>query len=58
MKVKEFINYRVGQDLAINTWLEEKGDTIEIVDIKYSVGVFQENNQEFSGVLILYKEKA
>lgn len=57
MKVKEFINYRVGQDLAINTWLEEKGDTIEIVDIKYSVGVFQENNQEFSGVLILYKEK-
>lgn len=57
MKVKEFINYRVCQDLAINTWLEEKGDTIEIVDIKYSVGVFQENNQEFSGVLILYKEK-
>lgn len=57
MKVKEFINYRFGQDLAINTWLEEKGDTIEIVDIKYSVGVFQENNQEFSGVLILYKEK-
>lgn len=57
MKVKEFINYRVGQDLAINTWLEEKGDTIEIVDIKYSVGVFQESNQEFSGVLILYKEK-
>lgn len=57
MKVKEFINYGVGQDLAINTWLEEKGDTVEIVDIKYSVGVFQEDNQEFSGVLILYKEK-
>lgn len=57
MKVKEFLNYQVGQDLAINTWLEEMGDTIEIVDIKYSVGVFQEDSQEFSGVLIIYKEK-
>lgn len=53
MKVKEFINYQVAQDLAINTWLEEMGDTIEIVDIKYSVGVFQEERQEFSGVLIV-----
>lgn len=57
MKVKEFINYQVSQDTEINKWLEEKGDTIEIIDIKYSVGVFQEEKQEFSGVLILYKEK-
>lgn len=56
MKVKEFINYQVAQDSAINTWLEEMGDTIEIVDIKYSVGVFQEERQESSGVLYSIKK--
>jgi hypothetical protein len=61
IQVKEFLNYQEGQDNMVNSWLKEKGDSIEVVDIKYSVGVFQAeaqngyNAQEFSGVLILYK---
>lgn len=60
IQVKEILNYQEGQENKINEWLQEKGDSIEIVDIKYSVGTFQESlaygsAQEFSGTLIIYK---
>lgn len=64
IQVKEFLNYQEGQDTEINEWLKEQGENIEIVDIKYSVGVFNTdeksgwNAQEFSGVLIIYKTKS
>lgn len=57
IQVKEFINYQEGQEYRINKWLEEQDGLIEIIDIKYSVGVFQETLDEFSGVLIIYKIK-
>lgn len=57
IQVKEFINYQANQDNAANEWLQEKGDTIEIVDIKYSVGALQAFNEEFSGILVVYKVK-
>lgn len=57
IQVKEFINYQANQDNAANEWLQEKGDTIEIVDIKYSVGALQAFNDEFSGILVVYKVK-
>jgi hypothetical protein len=40
IQVKEFLNYQEGQDTRINEWLKEQGENIEIIDIKYSVGVF------------------
>ena len=62
IRVKEFINYQdyqESQEQAVNKWLQEQGDAIEIVDIKYSVGAFQTDihnySREFSGVLIIYK---
>lgn len=57
IQVKEFINYQANQNNAANEWLQEKGDTIEIVDIKYSVGALQTFNEEFSGILVVYKVK-
>lgn len=57
IQVKEFINYQANQNNAANEWLQEKGDTIEIVDIKYSVGALQAFNEEFSGILVVYKVK-
>jgi hypothetical protein len=63
IQVKEFLNYQEGQDNEVNKWLQEKGESIEVIDIKYSVAVFQAeaqngyNAQEFSGVLIVYKTK-
>lgn len=60
-QVKEFLNYQEGQETEINKWLKEQGESIEIIDIKYSVGVFQSDEkagwlaQEFSGALIIYK---
>lgn len=63
VQVKEFLNYQEGQDTMINKWLQEQGENIEIIDIKYSVGTFQAessngyNAQEFSGALIIYKTK-
>ncbi len=62
-QVKEFLNYQSAQENMINEWLEEQGDNIEIIDIKYSVGMFSSDDrkgwdaQEFSGVLIIYKVK-
>ena len=55
IRVKEFLNHQEGQDTVVNNWL--KGANIDVVDIKYSVGTFQETNQEFSGILVVYKEK-
>ena len=63
IQVKEFLNYQEGQENKINEWIQEKGESIEIIDIKYSVGVFQAeaqngySAQEFSGALIVYKTK-
>lgn len=63
IQVKEFINEQEGQDTEINKWLEEHSESIEIIDIKYSVGAFQADekagwgSQSFSGVLIIYKTK-
>jgi len=63
VQVKEFLNYQEGQDTSVNEWLKGMGDTIEVIDIKYSVSNFQAdekagwNAQEFSGVLIVYKIK-
>jgi len=62
MKVKEIINYQNAQEDKINEWLS-KNPEIEIIDIKYSVGTFQESDnvgdaEAYSGVLILYKEPA
>ena len=68
IQVKEFLNCRKGgggdflrdsQYDRVNDWLQEKKDIIEVIDIKYSVGTFQESNrnsrQEYSGVLVVYK---
>lgn len=61
VQVKEFLNYQEGQENKVNEWLQEKGESIEIIDVKYSVGAFQSDEktgwtaQEFSGVLIIYK---
>ena len=61
IQVKEFLNHQEGQETDINEWLKDKGDSIEVLNIKYSVGVFQAdekagwNAQEFSGALIVYK---
>ncbi len=59
MKVKEFLNYQNAQEQMINDWLKDNPN-VEIIDIKYSVGCFQESHsgpsEEFSGALILYKE--
>jgi len=61
IQVKEFLNHQEGQETDINEWLRCKGDSIEIVSIKYSVGVLQGdektgwNAQDFSGALIVYK---
>ena len=60
IKVKEIINYQEAQDRKINEWLEENTN-IEIIDIKYSVGTFQESSsvggsEAYSGALIIYKE--
>lgn len=60
LKVKEFLNYQENQDEVINKWLSEN-ENINIIDIKYSLGCFQASKycnyaQEFSGVLIVYKE--
>jgi hypothetical protein len=63
IQVKEFLNYQEGQDYEINKWLKENDGKLEIIDIKYSVGVFQAESsngysaQEFSGALIIYKTK-
>lgn len=57
IQVKEFLNYQEGQDVKINSWLKEQGESIEVLDIKYSVGSFQADIQEFSGVLVIYKIK-
>lgn len=61
IQVKEFLNYQNSQEGLVNAWLSEKGDGIEVIDIKYSVGTFQESgeycSQEYSGVLIVYKIK-
>ena len=61
MKVKEFINYQEAQERKINEWLAENPN-IEIFDIKYSVGTFQQSDsvgdaEAYSGTLILYEEK-
>lgn len=60
VQVKEIINYQQQQDLKINEWLAAHQD-VEIIDIKYSVGAFQEDNScntaEFSGALIIYRTK-
>lgn len=61
VQVKEFLNYQEGQEEKVNEWIKGMGDTIEIVNIKYSVGCFAGDDkkgwdaQEFSGVLIIYK---
>ena len=61
IQVKEFLNHQEGQETDINEWLKDKGDSIEVLNIKYSVGVFQAdekagwNAQEFSGALIVYR---
>jgi len=63
IKVKEFLNRQEGQETEMNEWLKEQDKNIEIIDIKYSVGVFQADEkagwlaQEFSGALIIYKIK-
>lgn len=58
IQVKEFLNYQEDQETRINEFLKEKGDSIEIIDIKYSVGTFNvEPVKEYSGVLIVYKVK-
>lgn len=53
IQVKEFLCYK---DSDINKWLKEN-QGVEIVEIKYSVGCFQEDSREFSGCLIIYKIK-
>jgi len=57
VKVKEII-YQESQDEEINEWLEENPN-IEIIDIKYSVGTFQESGlgdpEAYSGALIIYR---
>lgn len=55
IQVKEFLNYQNGQENEINKWLKEMGEKIEVIDIKYSVSTFQNDCQEFSGALIIYK---
>lgn len=57
VQVKEFLNYQSKQEERVNDFLKEKGDSIEVIDIKYSVGTFKDPDQEYSGVLIIYKEK-
>jgi len=63
IQVKEFLNHQTDQDKFMNEWLREQGDSIEIVDIKYSVGCFPPDEamgwatQEFSGALIIYETK-
>ena len=60
IKVKEFLNYQESQEYKINNWLIENDGKIDVIDIKYSVSAFQNEDctvaQEFSGVLIIYKE--
>ena len=55
IQVKEFLNYQ-NQEKMVNDFLKEKGNSIEIVDIKYSVGSCGKFNQAYSGILIVYKE--
>lgn len=61
--VKEFLGYDEIQERAVNSWLKAKGDSIEIIDIKYSVSCIQSSlesmspSREFSGILIIYKRK-
>lgn len=61
MQVKEFLSYQEGQENVVNKWLQEQGEDVEIIDIKYSVSAFQldaqngYNTQELSGILIVYK---
>lgn len=62
IQVKEFLNYQNSQEETINKWLSANKN-IEIVDVKYSVSCFQEDNingwgsREFSGCLIVYRVK-
>lgn len=61
IQVKEFLNYQEGQENQINEWLQEMEDSIEVIDIKYSVSAFQTDEKngwdckEFSGALIIFK---
>ena len=61
--VKEFLGYEDLKERAVNNCLKEKGDAIEIIDIKYSVSCIQSTmesmspSREFSGILIIYKRK-
>lgn len=61
VQIKEFLNYQEGQDTKVNEWIKSMGETIDIRDIKYSVGSFPRDDakgwdmKEFSGVLIIYR---
>lgn len=61
VQVKEFLNYGdsySNHNILVNEWLREKGDSIEVIDIKYSVAVIQgDSPQEVCGILAVYKER-
>lgn len=61
IQVKEFLNYQESQETKINEWLVENNSSIELIDIKYSVGTFQDSTSnsahEYSGALIIFKTK-
>lgn len=53
VQVKEFLNYGdsySNHNILVNEWLREKEDSIEVIDIKYSVAVIR-------GILVVYKER-
>lgn len=59
LKVKEFLNFQDATEEAVNDWFSENEGKVDIVDVKYSVGCLQADQQgdaqEFSGVLVLYR---
>ena len=63
IQVKEFLNYQEGQENEVNKWLQEMGDSIKIIDIKYSIAALPPDTeygwhtQETNGTLIIYKTK-
>lgn len=63
IQVKEFLNYQDAQETKMNEWLEEQRNAIEVIDIKYSVGLFSAEDskgwdaKEFSGALVIYRVK-
>lgn len=57
-QIRTFDGGIVGVERAVNEWLSKYSDIIDILDIKLSTTIWEDNNGEnINHVLILYKTK-